>query len=758
MATAVAVGVAGYAALSAQTLLLRELMVAWRGNEMSFGLALAVWLLSTGAGGTAYAVVERRTRPGANALVSSLVVLAALSPASLIVARLARLAIGAPSGELAGVSQFLAAAGVSVVPFAFVSGFVFSCSISVMSSGRTRGAEVIGRAYVLEALGAVVAGALLSFLLLPHVDPVGTALMSASASAAAAALVSFAAPGAGASAARRVTLLTVAALLAVAVGPVSKRIDEASVAAQWRSLGFVSQANTVYGRIVTTRVGTQESVYESGVLTASAPDRMAAEEAVQITMLQHPAPRRVLMLGGCLGGAVDQVLEHPSVRSVDCIELDPATVSEARRWLGPEMTAGLGDPRVTLHYGDARFFVKRATGPYDVVIVSAPDPTTARLNRFYTLEFFEEVRATLAPGGVLGLSLSSADNYVSAELAAVLECVRNTLCHVFPNVLLTPGDPCHVLASEGDTPLTRDPALLSARVAERGLELAYVRDYYLADRFSADRSADLDLALSLAPRSLNTDLKPSGYYLSLLVWDRQLSGERRLLAGASGRVSVLNAALVSAALALLGLASLRRRSGGLRGPVFLSVFVVGLTEMSLEIASLMTYQSLYGYVYDRVAVIVAAFMAGLAVGGWLGRRAALRGAGAGSYLLLQAAIMLVPLGLLRAVQTVASLGTEQLVAWSNIFPLLVVGAALLAGVQFPLAAGLCVQAGSSPAATGGRLYGADLAGAAVGAPLTAVLLLPVLGLSGTMFSLSLLNAGALVALAVPAALRRSSAA
>ena len=35
-------------------------MLAWRGNEMSFGVSLAVWLALTGVGGLAFGPVARR--------------------------------------------------------------------------------------------------------------------------------------------------------------------------------------------------------------------------------------------------------------------------------------------------------------------------------------------------------------------------------------------------------------------------------------------------------------------------------------------------------------------------------------------------------------------------------------------------------------------------------------------------------------------------------------------------------------------------
>jgi len=194
----------------------------------------------------------------------------------------------------------------------------------------------------------------------------------------------------------------------------------------------------------------------------------------------------------------------------------------------------------------------------------------------------------------------------------------------------------------------------------------------------------------------------------------------------------------------------------MRSSVVLSVIVVGVTEMSVEFAALMSFQSLYGYVYGRVALLVAAFMAGLVLGGRLGVLAVRRGMRLAAFIALQAGIAAVPIGLWLAVSSISGAGPTAMAAWSHAFPLVVVAAAVLAGAQFPLAAGLCMGPRDEPGDIGGWLHGADLAGAAVGATLTAVFLLPVLGLAGAMTSLSLLNAGALVALLGAALLTRRS--
>jgi len=54
---------------------------------------------------------------------------------------------------------------------------------------------------------------------------------------------------------------------------------------------------------------------------------------------------------------------------------------------------------------------------FDVIIVDVPDPQTAQLNRFYTVEFFRAARMHLKPGGLLALELRSSEETISPDLA-----------------------------------------------------------------------------------------------------------------------------------------------------------------------------------------------------------------------------------------------------------------------------------------------------------------------------------------------------
>lgn len=750
MALRLAFLLTGFVTLTAQALLLRELMVSWQGNEISFGVTLALWLAAAGGGSMLGGTVAKRTQDPARALAWGLIIVGVLTPAAVAAARLARLMVGIPLGELAGLPPLIAATALSVVPLAALSGSMFAMAVAAASRGPNDAGRAISLVYVLEAAGAVVAGLTTSLVLFGRMAPIRTGILAAAlACVGGLAVLIFGRPV-------RRTRFEVAAAAALAVlalsaaaGPLGDMLETRLAALSWRGAGFVSQTHSRHGIIVAAERGSQKSMFENGVLVASVPDRLAAEEAVHLAMLEHPHPAGVLLLGGVLGGAVEEVLKHPTVRRVDCVELDPALVGAAELAFGEAMTGALRDRRVSVHYADARFFVKRARGPYDVVIVNMPDPTTAQINRFYTTEFMGEVEAVLAEGGVAGFAVSSAEEYVGPELATVLACVRRSLKSVFTHVVLVPGNPCHFIASDTPGSLTLDAGAISSRIEARMLDVVHVRGTYLADRLNPDRIAYLEEQVAAADAPVNTDLSPACYYLSLVLWSQQVSPGSGALLAAPRVLTLPHAALLAAALAAaLAAVAARRGSGsGLRVVLMAAVAVAGLTEIGIEIAALLVFQSVYGFVYHRIAAITGAFMAGLALGGWLGGRAALRGAGAGAVLGITAALAAAPPAVGWLAGRIAALPPERAPLGVALIPIFVVGSALLAGALFPIAGRLLSQSGGA-AQSGGRAYGADLLGAAVGALVSGVVLLPVMGLRNTMLVLSLLNAAVAVSLTV----------
>jgi spermidine synthase len=415
----------------------------------------------------------------------------------------------------------------------------------------------------------------------------------------------------------------------------------------------------------------------------------------------------VLLIGGGIAGDALEILRYPRVGRVAYAELDPAIVAAGRR-LVPR---SLDDRRISVQLDDGRRLVRRSHAAFDVIIVDLPDPSTALLNRTYTVEFFREARAALVPGGVLAFGLGRYENFAGPELARLLSCGRRSVLEAFSSVLMIPGARVFFVASDG--PLDPD---MAGRIEAAGVRPRLVNRAYLGATLTADRIADVARAASL-PAGINTDGNPVLYYYEMRRWMSQFGGGGWLLP----------AAVVAMVIAC----------GAARGPVRRAVFGAGFAASALEMVLLMGYQALYGSVYRQVGLLVTVFMGGLAAGAWLEGRFRGGMAPRRGIAFLSLAIGALAAGVPGLLRVAGSLGVPgDPVGQAAI---LAAGFALatLVGFQFALAG----RTGGDGGGAAG-LFGADLAGASLGALLGGPLLVPVAGVSGACLAIALLNAGA----------------
>jgi len=200
---------------------------------------------------------------------------------------------------------------------------------------------------------------------------------------------------------------------------------------------------------------------------------------------------------------------------------------------------------------------------------------------------------------------------------------------------------------------------------------------------------------------------------------------------------------------LTGLASLGVTFA--RKPIRLGIPLVragsGTVAFVLELVLVLAYQSLYGYVYSRIAMLFALFMIGLAIGAavtghvnW--RRSELR-----VLMLLQTALAVLAAATAPVLVLLSHTGsaTEQLGALI-VIPMINLAAGFLVGAQYPIAVAAATE-GIADLTRRSRiaasLYAMDMAGACLGALVGGGVLIPVLGLPGSSMAMSVLAVAAL---------------
>jgi spermidine synthase len=768
----------GFSAVVGQIVLMRELIVVFNGNEISMGILLGTWLFWTAAGSGLSSALRLGASNARRAVAALECLLAVSLPATIWALRTSKSFFQSVPGELVGPAPMLLTSLACLSVFCAASGALFVMAARMFEAERGVSArEAASAAYLLEAAGSGLGGIVASVVLVRFFESFQIAAIAGLLNVCMAAALLLRIRG------RRLAMLTGATALAAIplLIWVAPRVDMAARARLWRGFDVVASRDTVYGNLTVAQTGAPgdrssslgwktgpirsdeiRSIWDNGTILANAPDPAAAEEAVHYALLEHPAPRRILLIGGGVNGGVAEALKHPTVERLDYVELDPALIGMARRFFPAQAAILDADTRVHLHFTDGRRFLKTASGAFDVIIVDVPDPQTAQLNRFYTVEFFRMARAHLAPGGLLALELRSQEETISPDLAEFLRCIRRTLAEVFPYQAAIPGETIHFFGAMKPGVLTSDPRVLVERLRQRHLNTQYVREYFIPYRMMPDRMEQVEDELrpgSATP--VNRDFAPVAYSFDVVLWSAQFrSGYAewfraaehvafRRVAGAAALV------LLIAVMLLMLLPGRERRAQAAAGAC---VAATGLTLMTLQIFLLLAFQSVYGYVYTQLAILIGLFMAGIA----LGSRLAMRGEGSqrsGAMAVTQLLLALAGPALLLAVSWMEnfSLPEATWIAAQVVFPALAAIAGMLGGFQFVLAAGIFLRDRAERLGLG-VLYAIDLLGGCAGALALSGLLIPVFGFWRTAWLAAAVNLAAFLAAArVSVEARRSQA-
>ena len=228
-----------------------------------------------------------------------------------------------------------------------------------------------GLVYFLEGLGAGIGGLLFTLLLIHHFNAIqiGAAIsLCLCISAFVLALQS----------SQRSWLhypvFFVSFLALLFVQQQNTNLDKISRQWQWSGFHLITSEETIYGHIAVVDKENQLSFFETGLWNFAVPDQLSAEEAVHYALLQHPEPENVILIGGGVSESLGQLLQHPSVRQVDYVELDPRLIELGKSHLPLQVTAALESPRVSVHYEDGRRYIAQTSKLYDAILVNLPEP------------------------------------------------------------------------------------------------------------------------------------------------------------------------------------------------------------------------------------------------------------------------------------------------------------------------------------------------------------------------------------------------
>lgn len=682
--------------IMSQVLILREFLFAFGGNELIIGIFLSVWMLATGAGAFTgrFAVADQTEHSG---ILYGVLTIGCAPVLLLFVIDFLRNIVFLP-GTQPGIFQILISTLVILAAYCFVSGLVFSRLAILMK--KTRNDNAFDKAYAAESTGSMTGGMLFTYFLAYLLDNFEMSCVVAAITV----ITVFAYSRKIIHSAMKVLLLTV--LISFLVFFFFLNGSQFARHYLFPAQEIIETRDTKYGNLTVTSMADQLNFYQNNMLLFTTDNQMANEEIVHYAMVQHDHPEEVLLISGGIAGITRDILKYESIKRIDYLEIDPDIFQ-----IGKELTDALESDLIFTYSQDARRFIRKTANQFDIVIMNLPEPSTLELNRYYTLEFMTDLKRKLSPDGIITFSLPSVANYLNDPAVRLNSSIYNTLKEVFREVKIYPAGRNIYVASDDSLSYQ-----IGQLIENKNIETDYVNYYYIDERSMVQRAEHILDELS-DDEMMNSDFRPAALYGYIQFWlsHFQFTGK-----GYSIVIIVLFLIIICAFFFIR--------------PVYPGMFTAGFTASSFQVLFLISFQIVAGHIYQSLGAFVAVFMAGLGFGALI-RSKIIPQSTMEKYSLLQF-IMVIISCLIPALILLSSRLSGFPVFMHLLFFFMILGVSICTGLIFSVSLQLT---GPDDKTSIALIYGTDMAGAALGAFITTLYIIPLAGILNAAFFYAFLN-------------------
>lgn len=403
--------VIGLLSLGAETLWVRLLSFMGRSTPLAVSIILGTYLLGIAFGAVLGARLCRRqdeqklaTSLIASLLLGSIIVLA--SPLMLV----------AVTKSTTNHSYSIILPAIAALSLAFLSSFVFSICFPICHHLGTRLAsgnvgKGMSRVYAANIAGSVIGPLLVNFVILQFATTeLAFAMLGTVGVAVGILLLGFAEP-------QRTLKFASAAcvLLGVATVVTLVRSDNWLIRSLASKPYDASRVIDV-SRVVETRQGiivsyrddkSGDIIYGGNVYDGrtNLDPRLNSNQVNRVLVLAalRPNPKKVLIIGLSIGSWNYLISGFPGVEQIDVVEINPGYLRLMADY--PRQNEVMNDPRVRLHVGDGRRFLRKIPeGTYDLVVMNTSFHWRAYISMLLSREFLTLARSRMAPGGLLAFN------------------------------------------------------------------------------------------------------------------------------------------------------------------------------------------------------------------------------------------------------------------------------------------------------------------------------------------------------------------
>lgn len=668
--------IVGFISSSVQLLLLREMMNITGGYELISGVFLCSWLIGSAAGSALAPKSPLTDIRKINLLFSTAPV---ISVALMLTLSVFFLKPGETPSFLTGmVFTFLV-----LLPFCLISGFTF---MKLVSAGQYRNI-VPGNSFSVETAGGIVSGIVISLLSAGVLNTYKSLLLIVTLGIAYMVLTFFI-DNKNQKLAFKSTVLVLSALLII--------FQPDMILRQFllRGITVTETSDTPYGNVTKGEYQNETSIYYNQRLIAYNNDAVESEEDIHYAMLQTDDPGNVLLISGPVDSRIKELSKY-NVTSVVYAERDPA-LSLMATPVKPEASSVL----VILNI-DALSFIRKTEAKFDAVIMLLPPPSSLLLNRYYTFEFFTEVRSKMNPGGVFSCSPGINPNYFNKESIRLYSSVFNSLKAVFKNVVPVSGNKLYFISSDKEL-----STAFSELAVRKNISNLYVCHDYLSDDLTALKSDEVASLMDNRIKINRSVFPVACFYYQSFSLSKNMNEK-------------IPGIVLLVLLFALSLKSFKSNNS--------IMYFSALALAGYEIILLLMLQVSIGNMYQVTGLIIAGLMAGLAAGSGIRMQLFERVPVAAKAALLILFYAGMGLAARKIIEIDGHFAVTIILILSGFLPAVVTGSFFR-----DLTSG---RTGNSDPA---RVYSADLSGSAIGFISFSGLAVPLLGMSASLFTLPLL--------------------
>ena len=470
---------------------------------------------------------------------------------------------------------------------------------------------------------------------------------------------------------------------------------------------LTAKSETPTGIITQLSQENNNSVYVDNIFIHSNENLSVNEEIVHFACSMHGSPRNLLIIGPANPLLLNEINKYKTIEHICHISSSKTLHKE----LFAQDTIVEYDFTINHIFDDPYKRIQRIHKDFDVILLTIPEPTNLKYNRYYTSEFFQIISQNMSPKSLLDIRLQGGETYLSGDRIKLLNVIQNTIKKNFPTLILIPGETIHFIGKNNDT----DYDISSFTVVPGNTQ--YINSHYLRDRLSPFKIDFLMSNLEKFPtQKINSLFKPRGYFYSTLLQDLQTKGFISKIYRELVKIPVAYIYLIIF-IFTIPLLFIKKEIKRLK----YNMIFFGLFVMSQESILILLYQTIAGAVYLRTAVIIFLFMTGAGISSLFYNRFQLN------------LISIFVLCNLINTMTILILFFNHLVFLINLG---ILATGFVSGQVFPL---LMKQYKQDKLITGtGKIYAYDILGGSLGLYLISILIIPVWGFLPALISIEII--------------------